>query len=229
MNAKLQFLIGAMVLLGLSGFAWAADEPAWSIEGRAISGDSCGVACPCNIGGAPHHGKCEFVMIFHIDKGSYGDVKLDGAEFAMAGEFTRKAFGEPTHHTFVAYYIDSEASDEQREALDKLVNGPSFAAMGEPAEVKEKPIQVKNLENFGKVDEACVGTVGEIVKLQVTPVPGGTDKTKPLVIENQAEPGFIWTAQGVTKESFYKSAGKDLKMDGTSGESIKFKMAGGES
>jgi hypothetical protein len=48
-----------------------------------------------------------------------------------------------------------------------------------------------------------------------------------MVIENQATKTFEWTALGKTSNSFYKSAGKDFKFDGTSGESVKFAMKGG--
>lgn len=221
-------LTATTVLCGLLVTTSAGAEPAWSIEGRAISADSCEVACPCNIGGPPHHGKCDYLMIFHIDTGSYGQVKLDGAEFAMAGEFTRKAFGEPTKHSFIAFYVDAHASAEQKQALQKLLTGPAFAEMGQPTEIKEAPIQIENLDDFGQVEKTCAGTVGDLAKVQVTPVAGGTDKSKPLVIDNQAEPGFLWTALGRTTESFYKSAGKSHRWDGTSGESVRFKMSGGE-
>jgi hypothetical protein len=69
--------------------------------------------------------------------------------------------------------------------------------------------------------------MGEIAKVELTPIAGGTNKDKPMVIENQASPGFEWTALGKTSNSFYKSAGKDFKFDGTSGESVKFAMKGG--
>lgn len=226
MTTTLQLLITKTALCAMLATTSAGAETAWSIEGRAISADSCDVACPCNIGGPPHHGRCDYTMILHIDKGSYGEVKLDGAQFAMAGEFTRKALGEPTMHGFIAYYIDSGASAEQKQALQELLTGPAFAGMGKPAEVKEAPIKIENLEAFGEVGKACTGSIGGIARVQVTPMAGGTDKSKPLVIENQAEPGFLWTAQGATKDSFYKSAGKDRKWDGTSGMSVKFKMAG---
>lgn len=165
-------------------------------------------------------------MIFHIDAGSYGQVKLDGVEFAMAGEFTRKAFGEPTVHGFIAFYIDANASPEQKRALQQMLTSPAFSDMGKPAEIVEVPIQIDRLDDFGQVGKTCVGAVGELAKVQVTPVAGGSDKSQPLVIENQAEPGFFWTAQGEAKGSFYKSAGRNHEWDGTSGESVKFKMSG---
>jgi len=208
--------------------ARAAEEPAWSLEGRHISADSCGVACPCNIGGPPDNGECRFIQMRQVDKGQYGDVKMDGVRFALVGVFTRKVADEPAKFNFVAYYIDSGASAEQKEALRKLLSGPSFAGLGQPAELKEAAIKFENLDDaFGKVGKTASGTMGEIAKVEVTPIGGGTNPENPMVIENQATKTFEWTALGKTSNSFYKSAGKDFKFDGTSGESVKFAMKGG--
>ena len=59
--------------------AFAAEEPAWSLEGRMIIADSCGVDCHCLIGGPPDNGLCQFLLIGQIDNGQYAGVKLDGA------------------------------------------------------------------------------------------------------------------------------------------------------
>jgi hypothetical protein len=217
-----------VVALGVTQTAArAVEEPAWSLEGRMISADSCGVDCPCIIGGPPHHGQCQFVALWQIDDGKYGDVKLAGTKIALAGEFALKVIGEPIKKTFVAYYIDSAASAGQREALRNLLTGPSFAGMGQPAEVKEAAIQFENLDAFGQVGKTASGTVGEVAKVEVTPIAGGTNPDKPMAVENEAEPGLKWTALGKTSNSFYRSAGKDYKFDGTSGESHRFAMKGG--
>jgi hypothetical protein len=44
-----------------------------------------------------------------IDNGQYGDVKLDGAKYGLAGEFTQKIIGEPIKQSFVAYYMAQPA------------------------------------------------------------------------------------------------------------------------
>jgi hypothetical protein len=207
--------------------AGAAEEPAWSFEGKMISADSCGPDCHCIIGGPPDNGLCKFFAITQIENGRYGDVKLDGVKYGIAGEFALKIIGEPIKHSFVAYYIDSSASAEQREALRKLFTGPSFSAMGQAAELKEVAIKIENLESFGQVGKTVSGTVGEIAKVEVTPIAGGTDPSKPLAVDNEAEPGLKWTALGKTSNSFYRSAGKDYKFEGTSGESHRIAFKGG--
>jgi hypothetical protein len=220
-------LIAAAALGVIQTPAGAAEEPAWSLEGKMISADSCGPDCHCIIGGPPDNGLCKFFAIAQIENGRYGDVKLDGAKYGIVGEFALKIIGEPIKHSFVAYYIDSSASAEQREALRKLFSGPSFAAMGQAAELKEVAIKIENLESFGQVGKTVSGTVGEIAKVEVTPIGGGTDPNKPLAVDNEAEPGLKWTALGKTSNSFYRSAGKDYKFEGTSGESHKIAFKGG--
>jgi len=207
--------------------ARAAGEPAWSLEGRMISADSCGVDCHCIIGGPPDNGLCKFFAISQVDNGQYGDVKLDGVKYGLAGEFALKIIGQPVKRSFVAYYIDSGASAEQKEALRKLFTGPSFAGMGQAAEVAEVAITFDGLGGFGQVGKTVSGTVFEIAKVEVTPIAGGTNPDKPLVVENEAEPGLKWTALGKTSNNFYRSAGKDYKFEGTSGESHRFAFKGG--
>jgi len=207
--------------------ARAAEEPAWSLKGNLISADSCGPDCHCIIGGPPDGGLCKFFAIGQVDSGQYGEVKLDGAKFGIAGEFLKKVIGESLKKTFTAYYIDSGASAEQKEALRKLFTGPTFAAQGQAAEVKELAINFENLDAFGQVGKTVSATVGDIATVKVTPIAGGTDPNKPMTVENEAEAGSTWNALGKTSNSFYKSAGKDFKFDGTSGESVKFAMKGG--
>src|SRR5215471_13705355 len=144
--------------------ARAAEEPAWSIEAKMISADSCSVGCPCILGEPPTHGQCQYVALWQVESGRYGDVKL-----AFAGEFAQKVIGEPVKNSFVAYYIDSGASAEQKEALRKRFTGPSFAAQGQAAEVKEVPIKFENLDAFGQVGKKVSATVGELGKVEVTP------------------------------------------------------------
>jgi hypothetical protein len=224
---KTIFTLVAAALGVIQTSARAAEEPAWSIEAKMISADSCDVGCPCPLGLVPTHGHCDFVALWQVDNGHYGDVKLDGVKFGNAGSFTQKVIGEPVKKTFVAYYIDSGASAEQKEALRKLFTGPSFAAAGQAAELKEVAIKIENLEAFGQVGKKVSATLGEVAKVEVTPIGGGTDPSKPLAVENQAEAGLKWTALGKATNSFYRSAGKDYKFEGTSGMSHLIEIKGG--
>jgi hypothetical protein len=209
--------------------ARAADEPAWSLEERVIGADSCSVHCQCFIGGPPDNGLCQFFEIHQIDNGRYGDVKLGGVKYGFAGEFARKTADEPPKFSFVAYYIDSGASTEQKEALRKLFSGHSLTppGIGQPADVKEVAINFENLDRFGQAGKTVNATVGTIAKVQVTPIAGGTDPNKPMAVENADVPGMKWIALGKATDSFYRSSGKEYIFEGTSGMSSRFAMKGG--
>jgi hypothetical protein len=217
---KIILTIIAVAVSMVQTAARAAEQPAWSLEGKQIVADSCGVDCHCLIGGPPDNGLCKFFAVFQADNGQYGGVKLDGVKFGMAGEFAQMVREEPPRFTFVAYYIDLGASAEQREALRKLFS--SGFGPGQPAEVRDVAIKFENLDAFGQVGKTVTGTVGEIGKVEVTPIPGGGNPNKPMAVENEADPGSTWTALGKASNSFYHSAGKDYKFDGTSGESKRF-------
>jgi len=121
---KIIFTIIAVAVGVIQTAARAAEEPAWSLEGKEISADSCDVGCPCPLGLVPTHGHCDFVALSQVNNGRYGDVKLDGVKFGIAGSFIQKVIGEMPKKTFVAYYIDSGASTEQREALPSCSAAP---------------------------------------------------------------------------------------------------------
>jgi hypothetical protein len=93
--------------------------------------------------------------------------------------------------------------------------------------VKEIAIKFENLDAFGQVGKTTSATVGEIAKVEVTPIAGNTDPNKPMVVENGDEPGTPWKALGKASNSFYRAAGKEYKFDGTSGESNRIAWKGG--
>ena len=62
----------AVAVAVIPTIARAAEEPAWSIEGKMISADSCGPDCHCIIGGPPDGGLCNFLALCQADNGQYG-------------------------------------------------------------------------------------------------------------------------------------------------------------
>ncbi len=223
---KLWLVIGLLVVVVfVVGVMLTGKEPAWSVEGRIVAVDSCAVGCPCLLGEPPTHPTCQLVEIWRIDKGHYGDVILDGASFAMASEFSHPARESPREYHFVAFYIDTGASREQKQAIGEILAGAAFAEFGEPVEIKEVAIGLTGMEAFGQVGKTYGGTVGDIAKIELSTIGGGSPD-KPVVIENAA-PGLPWVAVGKSSNSFYKSAGRNFHFDGTSGESARFTLSSG--
>ena len=203
-----------------------AGDPPWAVSGKVVTTDNCVIGCPCIFGEQPSHDSCRFVAIFQAENGNYGELDLSGARFAMAGEFARAEEGAPQEYLYVAFYVDSAAETEVQKALRAILTGPAFAPLGEPVEVETLPITFEGLENFGMVGMTYGGTVGEIARVEVTPIPGAKPD-EPMVVENSAEPLWHWTALGKATSSFYRSAGRDYSFEGTSGESHKFAFSGG--
>lgn len=213
-------VVVAMLFIWCLSFGQNTD---WSIEGKALTMDNCNVGCPCILGEQPTHGRCEYSGVMVIDKGHYGDVNLAGVKWGLGGAFGRRASGSEQDYDFIAYYIDKAATAEQKNAMRSIFASEAFASMGKPKEIVEASISVTDIENFGMVGKTCSGTIGDILRVQITPVSGAISG-KPIVVQNSAEPMFYWTAIGKASESYFKGAGMNWSFSGTSGESHMYRV-----
>jgi len=100
---------------------------AWNLSGNYFEACNCDVACPCVFTSAPTTGECGVLLAWHIDRGRYGDVALDGLNVALAAHSPGPML---TTKWDVALYLDERASAAQRDALGAIFGGQ---AGGEPA------------------------------------------------------------------------------------------------
>ncbi len=98
----------------------------WKIHGSELTNCNCAYGCPCQFNARPTKGSCEAALSFHVDKGHYGDVKLDGLNMAMVVKWPG-AIHEGNGHMQII--IDERADPAQREALEKIVRGEDTAEM----------------------------------------------------------------------------------------------------
>src|SRR5438128_2163409 len=56
----------------------------WEIQGRELINCNCSYGCPCQFNALPTQGFCEANGAIVIDKGHYGNVRLDGLKVAIA-------------------------------------------------------------------------------------------------------------------------------------------------
>jgi hypothetical protein len=92
----------------------------WSMQGTEFSNCNCFVGCPCQFNALPSHGHCRALTFVQIDKGRFGDVKLDGLRWGIFG-----AWPGPIHlgnGTFQVV-VDERADAQQRAALDAVAHG----------------------------------------------------------------------------------------------------------
>jgi hypothetical protein len=114
----------------------ASNGVAWQLSGDYFENCNCDLVCPCLFSpGAPFtaqptQGACEVAFGFHIERGRYGDVVLDGLNAAMAVRTPGPmANGDWT----LALYVDERASEAQREALGAILGGAAGGPMGDLA------------------------------------------------------------------------------------------------
>jgi hypothetical protein len=160
----------------------------WQLSGDYFENCNCTVVCPCLFSPAPpltaqpSQGVCDVALAFHIDRGTYGEVALDGLNLALIAHTP----GQMANGNWViAVYIDERANDRQAEALGAIFGG----AEGGP------------MANFAPL----IGTNLGIKKVPITyRITGKTRSTEiPGIMHMSAEPlpsmhqsGETWVAGG---------------------------------
>ncbi len=96
----------------------------WTIRGMEYGNCSCDYGCPCQFNSPTTHGNCEGVICGHIDEGNFGDVRLDGLDWAMLFWWPGEIAEGNGHLQFV---IDERADDAQREGLGQILHGENTA------------------------------------------------------------------------------------------------------
>ena len=101
----------------------------WEIQGRELINCNCAYGCPCQFNDLPTKGFCEAMGAIAVDKGRYGEVRLDGLKLAVVFKWPG-----PIHEGKgkCQPIVDVNASAQQREALLKIMTGQDtepFATM----------------------------------------------------------------------------------------------------
>jgi hypothetical protein len=104
----------------------SSTQTRWQIAGDYFENCNCDVVCPClfspnaPLTSVPTAGACEVAFGFHVDRGSYGDIPLDGLNVALAAR-TPGVMAEGNWS--VALYLDERADEQQRQALQAIFTG----------------------------------------------------------------------------------------------------------
>jgi hypothetical protein len=101
----------------------------WEIQGRELINCNCAYGCPCQFNALPTKGFCEAMGAIAVDRGRYGDVRLDGLKLGVVFQWPGaihegKGKCQPI--------VDARADPQQREALLKIMSGQDtepFATM----------------------------------------------------------------------------------------------------
>jgi hypothetical protein len=99
----------------------------WNLKGTVFVACNCDYGCPCNFNALPTTGKCEGQWTWHVEKGRFGDVALDGLNFTVAVNWPA-AIHEGNGEAVIL--VDERADEGQRQAIEKLVSGDAGGPWG---------------------------------------------------------------------------------------------------
>jgi len=190
---------------------------AWHISGDYFETCSCTYLCPClptNLAGRPTKGHCHFAMVFHIDRGSYGGLALDGLNFAVVGHTPGVM---SAGNWSVGLIADERASADQQQAIGAIAGGKAGGPMAALAPligtflgVQAKTIQFQ--KDGMRRSVSIPGALDQAVEGVASPTKSG----EPLYIENTLHPANARLALCRATRSHLHAFGLDW--DDTSGQ-----------
>jgi len=189
----------------------------WSIRGEYFETCSCDFLCPCipsSLTGRMPKGHCNFAMVFQIGQGRYGNLGLEGLNFAVVGNMPNETAG--AGNWSVGLILDERANAEQQKAMTTIASGQGGGPMAALAPLigtflgtESRPIRcqssgmTRSVSIPGVLDEALEG------------VPGAK-QGEPLYVDNTIHPVNSRLALAKATRSHLHAFGIDW--DDTSGE-----------
>lgn len=164
--------------------------PAWNISGQYVETCSCDFVCPCILGQMavrPSKGSCTFAMAMQVERGSFGDVPLNGLTFIILG-MTPEEMGKGNWS--VGLVIDERATAAQLDAITAIASGAAGGPMaalagfiGKFLGAEQAPIRI---EQNGK---KFTVTAGKLVDMAGEGAMGiDPNATEPMYLENTGHP-----------------------------------------
>ncbi|HYB52335.1 MAG TPA: DUF1326 domain-containing protein [Thermoanaerobaculia bacterium] len=196
-----------LLLLAALALPVLADEKKtqWKMSGQLEEACSCDAACPCWFGSKPTKMNCSGGFALFIDKGSYGNVPLDGlgAAFMGASKDGTTMMESIGDWNFVTMYIDEKANPEQRKALEAIMRATSPpAAPPERTHIYFVPItrKIEGAEH--------IVTIGKVGGFSAHLMPGGMGGTSKISNPPGADPIHKEYQQGQTTKQTYTDSGQ---------------------
>jgi hypothetical protein len=165
----------------------------WKLEGTLLIACNCDFGCPCNFNALPSRGKCEGGWLWHVERGSVGDVSLAGLSWTVYADWPG-AIHAGGGRAVTLY--DERADERQAEVIVSLVRwelgGPwgIFINTYELAAIRPEPFEL-HLDGVHST-----ATVGKALKLRMTTI-------KNPVTGAEVHPGAVLPEGLVCKEASF--------------------------
>jgi hypothetical protein len=92
----------------------------WEIRGPQLSTCNCDWGCPCQFNARPTHGHCRAAVGMRIDRGHFGDARLEGLHWVVLLAWPRAIHDGDGEALPI---VDERADARQREAILKILAG----------------------------------------------------------------------------------------------------------
>lgn len=202
-----------MIWTLVMGMAWGAEPTVtYEVSGDYFEGCSCRAgACACDFGqDATGMKGCQASMFFHIEKGHYGDVSLDGVNVAALLLKPVQNVGASVGKMEGGIYVDDKADAQQQTALTALMKekfGSLFSSIRGP-----RPVTI----HFEKLDVDKEGLadkyhldIPNMLTLEVVPFKNEAGKRSARI----NVPGTFVTIQYMAKASTHVYDDKEWKVN----------------
>ncbi|MGH9368828.1 MAG: DUF1326 domain-containing protein [Thermoanaerobaculia bacterium] len=187
--------------------ARAGDEKntSWKASGVLEEACSCDAACPCWFDSKPTRSHCSGGQVIFIEKGSYGDIPLDGLAIGTMGQSPdgttmMESMGK---WDFINIYIDEKGNREQRQALEAIAK--ATVPLGAPPE--KTRIQYVAITRKTEGSEHTI-TIGSVASFSGHLIPGGSGGSPRIVNAPGADPIHREYQQGRTTRQTYTDSGQ---------------------
>jgi hypothetical protein len=114
----------------------------WNVAGTYFEACNCDVACPCVFLSPPTEEDCKAIIAWHVDKGSFGDVALDGLNVML---YVHSPGNMIKGNWKVALYLDEKATDAQKDGLTQIFSGQGGGHLGTVAPLIGEVLGVKSV------------------------------------------------------------------------------------
>lgn len=155
----------------------------WRARGLLFENCSCQLVCPGHV----HfeqlctHDRCRGYWAIRIDAGRFGAVSLAGVKALVVFDTPQKMIAGGWTEVII---VDSGASAEQQNAIERILNGTSGGPWAVLARFVGRWLQTRALPIAFDADGAIKrATIPGVLETTVTPI-RGRDRNKPVLFEN---------------------------------------------
>lgn len=204
----------------------------WRIKGEYLENCNCEFLCPCLLGprgargGAlarPTEGHCDVPLIFQIEAGEYGAVRLDGTH-AVLIIYTPGPMGEG--NWTMGLYLDERATAAQRTALEAIFTGQAGGVMAVLAALTTTRLPTRAIPiQFGKEGRRRWAKIPGVLDVEIEGIEGRDGKSE-VWIENVRHPVSARLAAAKATRSSYRDHGFTWNNTGRNGHYASFEWSG---